>query len=297
MTYPGITNTSILAAAGIARFQYAGVNSIGVPLGRTGSLSVGQDAGLSIVKAVKAFGMGAVQNQRVFSTGDNGRTKYGWSFNSTEIGELALNFAVMDMNLMALGQGISVKEHGDISVIGLQTDAPANLGQVCLLGNIDAQDADTYNGNARWLNMLIPLTNVFPNFGEHAEATPMDFPFVGQPTQTARVPWGETIASWAVGYDNAVAFYLTSTNYPLTMHTFVRNASTTTFTLDYKPYGDHTNEQTLHVWDVTAAGVATKLTPTTDYTINISTNTVTLGAAGTSGTSVVVLYEAMDILG
>jgi len=107
MTYPGIQNTSILAAAGVARFQWSIVNSIGIPNG-TATLALGADAGFALGKAVKEAGIAATQATRVFSTGDNGRTKYGWLFNATEIGELALNFGVYDMNFSAAGRGLQL---------------------------------------------------------------------------------------------------------------------------------------------------------------------------------------------
>lgn len=295
MVYADNVNTTIFSAAGVAAAQWALVNSLGLPYGPTGALANGLDAGLSRYIGVKTTGSASAEPRKVDVTGDNGRFRHSYMFNPAEISALELSFGTMNMTLAALAQGIKNRSLGDWEMLGADSDAAVGSKQVCIVFHVDAQDADTATGVKRYLNYLYPLVTLAPLFGSHQEATAMDWPWRGVPTQAGRTPWGEVFTEAVYGFTKAAFMLVTTTNYPLCLHTFVRDGSTTTFTLDYSPASDHTGTA-IRLWNTTAAGVNTLLVATTDYTVDVATKTVTLTAVGNAGDAVSVAYEAFDLL-
>lgn len=295
MTYPNAVNTTIFSSAGIAAAQWAVVNTLGIPVGPTGSLGVGLDAGLSRYIGIKTGGAASAEPRKTDATGDNGRFRHSYMFNPADISQLELSFGAMNFTLAAMAQGIKNFSLGDWEFIGGDTDAAAGSTQICLFFHVDAQDADQAAGVKRYLNYIYPVTTLMPLFGQHQEAQAMEWPWRAQPTQAGRAPWGQLFTKAVFGFTRAAYLPATSTQYPLCFHTFVRDGATQAFTLDYSPASDHSGTQ-IRVWNTTAAGVNTLLTATTDYTVNIATKTVTLTAVGTPGDIVTVLYEAFDLL-
>jgi len=228
-------------------------------------------------------------------TGDNGRFRHNYMFNAADLGNLELNFGTFNMVLAAAAQGIKNVSQGDAEFIGADTDAAVGTAQVCLFFHVDAQDADTASGVKRWLNYIYPLCTLTPLYGQHQEATAMDWSWRAAPTQAGRAPWGEVFTNAVWGFTRAAFLIGTTTSYPFCFHTFVRDGATQTFTLDYSPASDHTGTA-VRVWNTTPAGVHTLLAATTDYTIDVATKTVTLIAAGDAGDAVNVRYESFDFL-
>lgn len=293
--YPNAVNTTIFSAAGVASFQWGLVNSLGLPMGSAGALAPGFDAGLLRYIAVKRAGTTQNEPRLVSVTGDNGRFRHNYMFNPAEIGNLDLNFGVMNMLLATAAAGTKLRTYDDWEFMGMETDAAVGTAQVCLVVNIDAQDADAASGNKRYWNYIYPLVTLTPLFGTHEEATGMEWPWRGAPTQSARAPWGEIFTEATWGFNRAAYIGGTTTNYPISLHAFMRNGATTAFTLNYSPASDHTGTA-VKVWNTTEAGVNTRLVAGTDFTVNVATRTVTLSGAGTSGDVVVVAYEAFDYL-
>lgn len=295
MTYPNAVNTTIFSAAGVAACQWALVNSLGIPMGPTGALANGLDAGLSRYIGIKTAGAASAEPRKVDVTGDNGRFRHSYMFNPAEISALELNFGAMNLTLAAAAQGIKNRVLGDWEMIGADSDAAVGTKQACIVFTVDAQDADQAAGVKRYLNYIYPLVTLTPLFGQHQEATGMEWPWRGQPTQAGRAPWGELFTEAVWGFNRAAFIVMTSTNHPICLHTFMRDGATQDFTLDYSPSQDHSGTG-IRAWNTTAAGTNTLLTATTDYTVNIATKTVSLGAVGSAGDAVVVAYEPFDYL-
>lgn len=296
MTYPNLTNVSIFSAAGLARAQWAIVNSLGLPYGSTGSIAVAQDRGMSLYVAVKRAGSDAVTPRTVDVTGDNGRFRHRYQFNPAEIGNLNMNFGVLHLDALAAFTGTNVESITDTdwNAVGFETNAAVNTNSACLIFNLDIQDADTESGQPRWYNLFYPVVTVTPQFGAHEEAAGMEWPYQGSPTQSARYPWGKQFTTATNGFTKAV-YTGVSSYYPITMHTYVSNGSTLAFTLDYAPASDDTG-RSVKVFKTTSTGTTTELTKTTDFTVTIVTKTITLTSAGSSGDTFVVVYEATDLI-
>ena len=71
-------------------------------------------------------------------------------------------------------------------MIGADSDAAVGTKQVCIVFTVDAQDADAAAGVKRYLNYIYPLVTLTPLYGQHQEATGMDWPWRGTPTRDAR---------------------------------------------------------------------------------------------------------------
>jgi hypothetical protein len=295
MVYPDAVNTTIFSSAGVAAAQWALVNSLGIPFGPTGVIGNGLDEGLSRYIGVKRAGTTQNEPRMVDVTGDNGRFRHKYMFNAAEIGNLEMNFGPMNMVLATAAAGTKIRTYDDWEFMGMETDAGVGSNQVCLVISVDAQDADAASGTKRYWNYLYPLVTLTPLFGTHEEATGMEYPWRGAPTQAARAPWGEPFTEATWGFSRAAYIGGVSTSYPITLHTFVRNGTTTAFTLNHMPASDHTGTA-VKVWNTTPAGVNTRLAAGTDFTVNVAAQTVTLSAAGTAGHIVVVAYEAIDLL-
>ncbi len=286
--YPNITS-SVEAAAGVARAQYAVLDLNGFPQGTTGSISNGQSAPFGIYIAVKKAGGPASAPRTVYSTGDNGRTVWAWTFNAADIARMDLAFGAFDEAAHAAFTGTKIDNIGQWDVVGVETNQPPATNQIMVLANIDGQDGSSGSfGQHRFLNWLWPACVVFPNLAAHDEATPADFAFTAQPTKVGRYPWGIPFTRARNGYTLAARKAIYS-DYPLTGHTFVGDGATTTVTLTYSPTTDATG-QGIQAWDATS-GVALTLS-----SVNIATRVVTFSSAPTAGHVVVIMYEAFDLL-
>lgn len=282
--YPSYTPTTIFGAAGVARAQYAIVSPDGVPLGPTGSIANGANRGMGTHVMVKRAAGTAPTPREVNVTGDNGRKKLKFVFTAAEIGSFDMDFGAFDMNAYAAFTGTKIQTIGDWAMVGQQTDQAPNSVQICLLFNIDIEDADAGNfGQARWYNLFIPLANVYPLGSEHVEAQDGQFKYRVSPVQAGQTPWREAFTNAKNGFTKAAAFGITSRN-PLTMNTFVSDGSTQSFLLDYRPTEDATGNA-VKVWR--NAGSEISVT-----NVVIATKSVTIASTGTAGDTNVVVHEA-----
>lgn len=286
--YPQITST-VEAAAGVARAQWAVLDQNGFPQGSTGSISNGSSAPLSVYVAVKKAGGPASTPRIVYSTGDNGRNQWSWVFNAADIAKMDLSFAALDQAALAAFTGTKIHSIGQWDAVGVETNTPPSSAQIMILANIDAQDGSSGTfGQHRFMNPLWMNCTVFPTLSAHDEATPAEFAYTAQPTKVGRYPWGIAFSKAQNGFSYAARDILYS-DFPLTMHTYIGNGGgTATVTLTYSPTTDQTGQGVL-AWNATTG------TPITITTVNIATRTVTFPDQP-AGNVVVIVYEAFDLL-
>lgn len=283
-TYPNYTPASIFGTAGVARAQYAIVNPSGYPLGPTGSIAQGASRGMGVHVMVKRAAGNYPGPRLVNDTGDNGRKRLKFAFTAADIGEFDADFGAFDMNMYAAVTGTKIRQLGDWNIVGFQTDQLPNAAQVCLLFNVDAQEADvTTFGQQRWFNLFIPLANVYPLGTEHAEAAEGTWKYRITPVQSGQFPWGASPVSGTDGYTKAAGFGVISRN-PLTMDTFIGDGSTSNFTLNYRP----TEDATGNAAQLFRNGSSIAIT-----TLTIATKNLVMASAGSAADVNVVVYEAI----
>ncbi len=295
--YPDLSNVSVFSAAGVTRAQYA-INdrTTGLPLGPTGAIAQGDDRGMGVYIAVKRASSPIPGPRITPVTGDNGRFRHQYAFSAAELGNIDMNFGVFNQDVYAAFTGTKVHSIGEWNAIGIETDAAVNAAQATLLFNVDAQDANSgTDGQTAFLNWFYPAVTVTPLGATHEEVAAADWGWQGIPTRTSRYPWGLAYTTASNGFTRAKGIPLTS-HYPMTMHMFVCDAATSTFTLDYSPTTDQTaTGKTWRVFRYQSGGTVTDITATITSVV-IATKTVTLASAYTAGDVIYFVYEAFDLL-
>lgn len=291
--YQDLANTSIFSAAGVAYCQYA-ITRNGLPMGPSGSIAAGQARGMGAWIAIKQANSQSPDPRITPVTGNNGRFLHQYGFNPAELGNIDMNFGAFNMNVHAAMTGTEVDNIGEWNAVGVETDAPLNAVQACLILNVDAQDADAlYDGQARWVNWFYPLINTSfkgVNIEEIAAAT---WNYLGIPTRSGKYPWGVAFTRERNKFTRAKAVPLTSRN-PLTIDTYVHDGTpgAKTFTLENSPASDETG-YVVKAWNNKADGTVEVVTPTN---IDIATKAVTIpDISADNGDVIEVLYETFDL--
>jgi len=109
-------------------------------------------------------------------------------------------------------------------------------------------------------------------------------------SEADKYPWGEAFTLANEGVTGGVMIPFSGV-YPIMMHTFVGDGTTTTVVLDETPAGDHTaTPQAVFVYNATGAAA---LVPTTDFTLVPATKTLTFQAGALPAAAEVhVIYYA-----
>jgi hypothetical protein len=287
--YTDVVNTSIVVTAGVAKFQFALVDSDGYMQGPAGALAQGAQRGMGIAAGIKRAGGTANDPRTLQSTGDDGIFRINWIFPAEADGNLDLAFAPFNMDFLAKITSSKVYSDGEWNTVGMEVNTDPSEAQLCLLVNVQAKEADADMGKTRWFNVCYPLICLYPRFGLHEEATDATWQYTGVPSRSAKTPWGVAfdIANW--GFTRAPRFVSTS-RLPMTQHALVGNASANVMNLDYTPASDDTG----YVVKVYKEGVP--LTPTTGFTVNPGLKTITLAVTPTAGQRVVARYETFDLI-
>ncbi len=287
--YTDVVNTSVVVTAGVAKFQFALVDSDGYMNGPAGLLAQGAQRGMGIAQGIKRAGGTANDPRTLFSTGDDGVFKINWIFPAESHGNLDLNFAPFNMDFLALITSSKVYADGEWNTVGMEVNTDPSEAQLCLLINVQAKEADADMGKTRWFNLCYPLICLYPRFGQHEEATDATWQYTGVPSTSAKTPWGVAFDTTNWGYTRTPRFVSTS-RLPMTQHALIGNGAATVMNLDYTPASDDTG----YVVKVYKEGVA--LTPTTGFTVNPGLKKITLAVAPTAGQRVVARYETHDLI-
>lgn len=289
MTYSSIS-TTVHSSAGIARAQYALLNSDGVPHGPTSVLTAGQDAGFGIYIAIKKAGGSLPPPRLVDATGDNGRFHHRYTFQPASIGELDMSFAAFNDAAAALFTGTKLDtSNAEWVMSGYETNQRANKNSVALIVNTDSQDANAgTDGQARFTNWIYPNVVVYPQLTQNEEANAAEWSWRGILTSVGQYPWGTDFSTAINGFTKATRIKINSVD-PLTMHTFIGNAAASSFFLNYTPSSDQTG-YAIKAWNA-STGV-----PVTISSVDVGSKKVTLSAIPAANVPIVVLYEAFDLL-
>lgn len=282
------------AMGGVAAIQAAQVNVNGYPVGMQSTALVnGVGAGFRVLRFAKRFGGKGQAPQVQMAAGDNNRNRLPFLYPAEQLGQVQLMFDSLDLQALASMQGILMASpvSGNANIVLLQSNAPVNAIQTAFIVNVDASDADSGAfGRKKFWNEIYPLVNIASLGPDLANATKAEWEYQGIPAQADKFPWGEAFTVATYGATRAVAAILTS-DYPITIDTFLGDGTTTTYTLANTPAGTQGAVPCyLLAW---TNGVALA---TTVFSVVLATRVVTFTVAPVAGSVTVLRYESTDLL-
>lgn len=282
-------------AAGAAGLQGGRVHPDGYPVPLSGVLAEGDDFGLSRFVGLQGAAVTIAEGQREDILGDDGLID-SIQFDPTEPPAGNLTLGVQHLELIASAKGTKIMTVDDIDIGFFQTNEPAyNDFWILLTSQAKNQDENAGTVGQPGFHNII-LKSQLNGGGRDGFTTQGAASFVYQivGSKFAKMPWGVNLTTANAGTTGAFmgAFF---SRRRVSLHTFVRDGSTTTFTLDHEAAFTSIGG-TMAVHNATSGTPMTQTgTPTAssefDVTTSASVSTVTLGAAGTAGEVVVVFYE------
>lgn len=284
-------------AVNVEKFISAGVDTIhaGVlrPSGRfggAGSVANGADSGGFAMLGPKSADMTFPEMEKVNVTGGDGRLGTFLFDSETESG-FTFESGVTDLALAAASQGTKLHTVGDWDVGGIRpaTRTPIQMWWV-INTQAKSQDSGTV-GDAGWHILMAKLQISYLGPGGISERNPHVSRYSAVIDPSSNYPWGTALSVANNGATALDVFEFFAEN-RVGIHVYVGDSTngtdgTATFTLDYKPAGDHSTDKVM-VWK---DGVLQ--TATTHYTVTTATSTISLtaGARPLAGEEVVVVYE------
>ena len=278
---------SAATSAGIVSIQAGIVDINGVPWAATGIPAAGTPTPLKTMRFAKRFGGMIPSPVWATALGDNHRNIHEYAFNPATMAQLAFQFHAHDMDMYAGFLRTKKWTQGNGNAVGIQTNAPVNAAQACIVTNMDADiaDPDGSFGEKRFLNEIYSLVTVVPKLGNLQEVTPVDWEYEGRPTQAGKTPWGIAFNSLTNGFTRGGGI-LVGSDYPLILENFLAVGAETSITLTYTPATPGSTY--VELWKI-VAGVSTPLS----FTLSGKVLTV---AALTAGDIVCAKYEATDYI-
>lgn len=271
--------------AGIAAISAGIVDTNGFPMGITGALTNGTGAPLKLLTFAKRLGGAAPQPVRATAIGDNNTNRHEYLFNAANMGEMPFLFNSLDLDGYAGFTGLKKFTDGNGYGVLLQANKPVNSAQACIVVTADAQDADSgVFGLKRYVNEIYSLVTVAPLLANLQEVAAAEWGYYGIPTQAGQFPWGVSMTTTTQGATRAAGMLIGS-DYPMVIETLVTTTSQTTYSLSYTPATPTT--QYVLAWSSN--------TLLTTSAVTVSGKTVTLTGA-TNGKIYIFRYEATDLL-
>lgn len=283
-----MANAAQVITAGFAIGRVHRLDTDGYAMGINGALSAGEDAGSYQLQGVKTADLQVPEPDRTDIIGDNRLLgAFTWPLGASPTG--AIEAAVFDMTLNAALEGVKVRTLGGVQAQPLGAKE-ADAKDICLILQSDAYSRTTgYVGLSKKFGLMVPKASAvvlgISTLTERAELNAR----LSLTIQSAdRYPWGELLSLANEGATEALIIPFTS-DYFVDLHAFVGDGTTDDVVLEHTPAGSDTaTPARVQIWN---EGVA--LTPTTDFTVNVGTKTVTFqtGAVPGSGERVVIFYE------
>lgn len=277
-----------LIAGGVKYGRYGVYDTSGLICGSAGTLANGSGSGFGRWYGVKSVDLSIPDPERQTQTGDD-KVQGSLFFESADPVTLAIQMGVWDQDVEVglLGTKIETIDNLYSSLIAPSLDDTPLL---MLLFGVTAKSKATGSsgrtkGYLNWLFTECQLRSGGPDGIKERTFENYDYSGFANPVTTN--PWGTALSVATNGSLYGVGVPLVTAN-PLNIHNFIGDGSTTTVTLDETPAAASAND--IKIWK-NVSGTVTKLTYTTDYTVNTSTKVVTLVAAPAAGAHLFIMYE------
>lgn len=272
---------------GPVEYAWVAKKSGNYPMGITGSIANGGDAGFARARGFVSLSEEIPQGAVSTAVGDNGPLgSFRARANANPTGSMALILFNQTIAAALNGRIVYTQDEIDIS---LRSNYCTTIANCCLIlsGRYKSQEDATLN-NPGWWTIIYPDVELeelgrTPS-GQSADSLQTTYGVVMN--EVAVLPWGESVATKYTTQTRTFATDPISADYPLTMHTIVGDNSAVAFTVDETPAAASQNKVML--WTG-----ATQDTYTTDYTVVTATKTLTYEAASkpTAAQVAVVLYQ------
>jgi len=266
----------------------------GFMCGAAGALAEGEDSGLLPIIAVKNIEFTVPEPDRQTQTGDD-TTQGSLTFASTDSVTLGIQAGIADMDVEAALMNVKAVSVDGMYAVTINPDVE-ELALFCMLTSGTAKKRAFGAPQKGFEVYVINQAEAFVTGADGiAERTLRNYDYVATADQTGQFPWGEAMSGATDGaLRGAGRKYISK--YPVWMHAFRPDGSVSEVTLDKTPAGDHTTDY-VQVWSIDiATGVATKMTPGTDFEVDTTTpkivfGTVAVPAAPSAGAHIVIQYR------
>lgn len=272
------------AAVGSSYDWWGALDSAGYLMGTTGTIANGADAGMGRLEGVNTASL-VIPDPRIIAIPGDNKNKGTMLIESDSPVQGVLTTSIEDSTFVNKAQGTTPFTIGDASATILGPGCPLFANLTAIINSPAISFTSGSRGQKGYRAKLFLNIQVFPKSEESMEngnALAFSHPLVGTPVDTFW--WGNSVlaADWVA--TSGLAIDLGFTTYPWTGHTFVGDASATSFTLDETPAA--ASAAKVVYWK---AGVLKAYT--TDYTLVPSTKTVTFAVAPAAANKNLFLYQ------
>ncbi|MDX1995598.1 MAG: hypothetical protein SF029_24655 [bacterium] len=277
-------------AAGNAESWIGFYDANGLFCGSAPTLAEGDSAGMLRVPAVKEMSFEIPERERQNQSGDDQLQGF-FTFESIEATSTNMLVGVNDLDFQVAVQDVNLINVGPLTVAPIRPSLD-ELPPVCLLNFSQAKKRVFGQQSAKgWEVVFLNQGEINP-IGEdnRNERTIRNWNYQGTWENTLAWPWGMAMTKATENYTQATGGRGIAVN-PVMFHAFRANGTATTFTLAFKPAGDHSSGKiAVFVTDLTTL-VTTVVAPTTGFTAVASTGVITLVGTAPSNKHYTVVYE------
>lgn len=277
-----VINSNAYAVLGVQYTFWAALSGT-YPMGTTGTLANGASAGMGRLRGVSDVNITMPVGETIYPPGDNGVVT-AFKTLPTELPSGTMTLAVLDQLFAAKSNGAVVYADGDWDEIG-DGQPCYNFNDICLVFNSPANAQESSNlDEAGWVvTEVYKIQNQASILAQMQTGAAVSFP---NQITCKRATANLVGRAFSTVNDGSTSFVVKQymSDYPVTYHTLVGDASVDEITLNETPAAATINA--VQVW---IAGV--KKAYTTDYTVTTATKLVSLVAAPGSGVKTVVKYK------
>ncbi len=275
------TTTPITIAAGFQSVFVGKRDSSGYLVGGLSTVAAAATADMYRLYGALRLPLQQAAPQRVPVLGDDG-TMGTFTFDPTTLPEGELELSAEDIDFEAFAQGTLVWQNGatgaDLGVLGPNT---LDLQQIILLAH--QQNKSYPAGGKKWRTYIVPNCTIAPSGSELAHQAAASFKYGISMDKTSVLPWGTAVANGTQGTTRLVNIPVNADN-PVMLAAALGNNTEDEFILDFTPAG--ATAAYVKVWVN-----GTLKTITTDFTVNVSTKTITFVAPPATDAKIVIWYE------
>jgi hypothetical protein len=280
-----VVNTNQWASLGIQHAWWAALSGY-YPYGVTGSIANGGNAGMGRLRGVNSVEIAEAEAGVVYVNGDNGVTT-SFLTQPQELPKGAINLGVMDQTWAAKSNGSVIYAEGDWDILG-GVPLCYSFADLCMVLNAPANAQESTNlDEAGWeVTIILKLQNKASVLNTMATNAARTFVNNTNVKRSSRKLWGQSFTAVADG-STAFAVQQFMSPYPVTIHAYVGDNSTTTVTLNETPAA--ATATAVQAWQAN-----TKLTygaGAGNYTVVTSTKVLTFGTAPGAGVTVIIPYQ------
>lgn len=281
-----VANSNEWSSNGI-QYLFVAARNGRYPYGLTGTIANGSSAGMTRLRGVDSMEIAEPDPSRAYALGDNGVVT-AFLNQPQELPGGSFGLSAFNQTFAAKANGgTTIFTHNEWDIAG-GFPLCFSYADLMFIANspMNSQESTSLDEAGFEVTMILNAQVHVKSQNAIQTATPRKFANTMNIKRATYTPWG---VAFATGTHGSTAFsFLTFTSpYPVKMHTFVGDNSTTTFTLDETPTAAAVTAVML--WQ--AGTLKTYGAGAGNYTVDTSTKVVTMGTAPGTGVVVTVVYQ------